>query len=38
MPVMGFGVFVMMRKQMLRIRERAEHAEHAAAAAMPSAA
>ena len=25
MPVMGFGVFVMMRKQMLGIRDRAEH-------------
>ena len=24
MPVMGFGVFVMMRKQMLGIRDRAE--------------
>jgi hypothetical protein len=25
MPVMGFGVFLMMRKQMLGIRDRAEH-------------
>lgn len=25
LPMMGFGVFVMMRKQMLGIRERAEH-------------
>jgi hypothetical protein len=29
MPVMGFGVFVMMRKQMLGIRERAERSTRA---------
>ena len=36
MPLMGFGVFLMMRKQMLGIRDRAEGIQEAAPAALPA--
>jgi hypothetical protein len=35
MPMMGFGVFLMMRKQMLGIRSRAEHAARSAPSTEP---
>jgi hypothetical protein len=35
MPMMGFGVFLMMRKQMLGIRDRVERLAHADAIATP---